>query len=143
MHFEPGLRFFMNLLLRRTLIRSEQYSAKRSLAFKIKKCSSKFPSFFLLKNNSKIAFITQQLWNKQVSYPCHFYLHVYMKIVSTWFDYKTLEVLARNYVLSYNAGAYDFHVNMQVEMTHNCGPALPVFYNRTRWSFHQPQYHRG
>ena len=37
--------------------------------------------------------------------------------MTTWFDYKTLEVLARNYVLSYNAGAYDFHVNMQVEMT--------------------------
>ena len=36
--------------------------------------------------------------------------------MTTWFDYKTLEVLARNYVLSYNAGAYDFHVNMQVEM---------------------------
>lgn len=35
----------------------------------------------------------------------------------TWFDYKTFEVLARNYTLSYNAGAYDFDVNMQVEMT--------------------------
>jgi hypothetical protein len=37
--------------------------------------------------------------------------------MTTWFDYKTLEVLARNYVLSYNAGVYDFDVNMQVEMT--------------------------
>ena len=37
--------------------------------------------------------------------------------MTTWFDYKTLEVLARNYVLSYNTGAYNFHVNMQVEMT--------------------------
>lgn len=35
----------------------------------------------------------------------------------TWFDYKTFEVLARNYALSYRAGAYDFDVNMQVEMT--------------------------
>jgi hypothetical protein len=37
--------------------------------------------------------------------------------MTTWFDYKTFEVLARNYALSYNAGAYDFDVNMQVEMT--------------------------
>ncbi len=37
--------------------------------------------------------------------------------MTTWFDYKTLEVLARDYVLSYNAGVYDFDVNMQVEMT--------------------------
>ncbi|NNV56636.1 hypothetical protein [Limnovirga soli] len=37
--------------------------------------------------------------------------------MTTWFDYKTLEVLARNYVLSYNAGAYNFHVNMEAEMT--------------------------
>ena len=37
--------------------------------------------------------------------------------MTTWFDYKSLEVLARNYVLSYNTGAYNFHVNMQVEMT--------------------------
>lgn len=35
----------------------------------------------------------------------------------TWFDYKNLEVLARNYVLSYKAGVYSFNVNMQVEMT--------------------------
>jgi hypothetical protein len=37
--------------------------------------------------------------------------------MTTWFDYKTLEVLARNYILSYNAGVYNFDVNMQVEMT--------------------------
>jgi hypothetical protein len=36
--------------------------------------------------------------------------------MTTWFDYKTLEVLARNYVLSYKAGVYNFNVNMQVEM---------------------------
>lgn len=35
----------------------------------------------------------------------------------TWFDMKTLEVLARNYSLSYKAGVYDFDVNMEVEMT--------------------------
>lgn len=35
----------------------------------------------------------------------------------TWFDIKTLEVLARNYSLSYKAGVYDFDVSMEVEMT--------------------------
>lgn len=36
----------------------------------------------------------------------------------TWFEIKSLEVLARNYSLSYKAGLYDFDVNMEVEMTH-------------------------
>jgi hypothetical protein len=35
----------------------------------------------------------------------------------TWFDLKTLEVLGRDYSLSYKAGVYDFDVNMEVEMT--------------------------
>lgn len=35
----------------------------------------------------------------------------------TWFDMKSLEVLARNYSLSYKAGVYDFDVSMEVEMT--------------------------
>jgi len=35
----------------------------------------------------------------------------------TWFDAKTMEVLARNYSLSYDAGVYDFDVSMEVEMT--------------------------
>lgn len=35
----------------------------------------------------------------------------------TWFDAKTMEVLARNYSLSYNAGVYDFDVQMEVQMT--------------------------
>ena len=37
--------------------------------------------------------------------------------MTTWFDYKTLEVLARNYAVSYKAGVYNFNVNMEVEMT--------------------------
>ncbi len=37
--------------------------------------------------------------------------------MTTWFDAKTLEVLARNYSLSYKAGVYDFNVSMEVEMT--------------------------
>lgn len=35
----------------------------------------------------------------------------------TWFDIKTMEVMARNYHLSYNAGVYDFDVQMEVQMT--------------------------
>ena len=36
----------------------------------------------------------------------------------TWFDMKTMEVLSRNYDMSYNAGVYDFDVHMEVQMTH-------------------------
>jgi hypothetical protein len=35
----------------------------------------------------------------------------------TWFDAKTMEVMARNYHLSYDAGVYDFDVSMEVQMT--------------------------
>jgi len=37
--------------------------------------------------------------------------------MTTWFDAQTMEVVARNYTLSYKAGVYDFNVHMQVEMT--------------------------
>lgn len=43
----------------------------------------------------------------------------------TWFDMKTLEVLARNYSLSYKAGVYDFDVSMEVEMTKFNGLSVP------------------
>lgn len=36
----------------------------------------------------------------------------------TWFNPNTLEVLGRNYSLSYKAGVYDFNVQMEVEMTY-------------------------
>lgn len=35
----------------------------------------------------------------------------------TWFSTKTMEVLARNYDMSYSAGVYDFDVHMEVQMT--------------------------
>lgn len=38
--------------------------------------------------------------------------------MTTWFDINTLEVLARNYSLSYKAGVYDFDVTMEVETMH-------------------------
>jgi hypothetical protein len=45
--------------------------------------------------------------------------------METWFDMKTLEVLARNYSLSYKAGVYDFDVSMEVEMTKFDGLTVP------------------
>lgn len=41
---------------------------------------------------------------------------VFDKIV-TWFNAKTLEIIARNYSLSYRTGIYSFNVDMEVEMT--------------------------
>jgi hypothetical protein len=37
--------------------------------------------------------------------------------MTTWFDEKTYEVMARNYSLSYEAGVYDFKVQMEVVLT--------------------------
>lgn len=37
--------------------------------------------------------------------------------MTTWFNEKTFEIVARNYSLNYDAGVYDFNVNMHVEMT--------------------------
>lgn len=36
--------------------------------------------------------------------------------ITTWFNSKTMEIVARNYDLSYDAGVYDFDVHMQVQM---------------------------
>jgi len=45
--------------------------------------------------------------------------------MTTWFNPKTLEVLGRNYSLSYRAGVYDFDVSMEVEMTYFKGQLVP------------------
>ena len=45
--------------------------------------------------------------------------------MNTWFDLKSLEVLGRNYALSYKAGVYDFDVAMEVEMTKFNGLIVP------------------
>lgn len=37
--------------------------------------------------------------------------------ITTWFNAKTMEIVLRNYDLSYNAAVYDFDVHMEVEMT--------------------------
>jgi hypothetical protein len=36
--------------------------------------------------------------------------------MTTWFNEKTYEIVARNYSLSYDAGIYDFSVDMEVQM---------------------------
>lgn len=38
--------------------------------------------------------------------------------MTTWFDFKTMEVLKRVYKLSYKAAVYDFDVDMEVELAH-------------------------
>ncbi len=43
----------------------------------------------------------------------------------TWFDQRTLEVMGRNYSLSYRAGVYDFDVQMEVEMGRFEGLVVP------------------
>ncbi len=71
---------------------------------------------------------------------------VVMDEMTTWFDPKTMEVLARNYQLSYKAGVYDFNVNMQVELAKVNNILLPqtlrykgdfhaIFHDRERGEF--------
>lgn len=43
----------------------------------------------------------------------------------TWFHAKTMEVMARNYDISYNAGVYDFDVHMEVQMARFGNYLLP------------------
>ena len=37
--------------------------------------------------------------------------------MTTWFNSRSMEIVARNYDLSYDAGVYDFNVHMEVQMT--------------------------
>ena len=43
--------------------------------------------------------------------------HVVVDEMTTWFNDSTYEVVARNYVLSYDAAVYDFKVSMEVQMS--------------------------
>ncbi|MFY8128425.1 MAG: hypothetical protein ACOVMM_08595 [Chitinophagaceae bacterium] len=54
--------------------------------------------------------------------------------MTTWFDKQTMEVLARNYTLSYKAGVYDFDVRMEVTMQKVKGLLVPqVLRYRGNW----------
>ena len=46
--------------------------------------------------------------------------------MTTWFNDSTYEVVGRNYSLSYDAGVYDFKVNMEVLMTRFNGLTVPA-----------------
>lgn len=45
--------------------------------------------------------------------------------MTTWFNDSTFDVVARIYSLAYNAGVYDFKVNMEVQMTKYNGFTVP------------------
>jgi hypothetical protein len=53
--------------------------------------------------------------------------------IITWFNSKTMEIVARNYDLSYDTPAYDFNVHMEVKMTKFEGLLVPevLTYNGT------------
>jgi len=64
--------------------------------------------------------------------------------MTTWFDSKTLEVLGRNYSLSYKAGVYDFDVSMAVEMTHYGNLLVPkVLRYKGNWDIIFKKRERG
>lgn len=46
--------------------------------------------------------------------------------MTTWFDYETFDVVARNYSLSYKAGVYSFQVDMEVELSRFQELLVPV-----------------
>jgi len=45
--------------------------------------------------------------------------------ITTWFNSKTMEIVARNYDLSYDTPVYDFDVHMEVKMTKFEGLLVP------------------
>ncbi|HWI92600.1 MAG TPA: hypothetical protein VNT20_15090 [Flavisolibacter sp.] len=45
--------------------------------------------------------------------------------ITTWFNAKTMEIVARNYDLSYDTPVYDFNVHMEVRMTKFQGLLVP------------------
>ena len=45
--------------------------------------------------------------------------------MTTWFNDKTFEVVARKYSLSYDAAVYDFKVQMEVQLTHSGDLLVP------------------
>lgn len=51
--------------------------------------------------------------------------------VKTWFDQKDMKIIGRTYDLSYDAGVYDFDVQMQVEMDQLNGQVVPTLIRYT------------
>ena len=46
--------------------------------------------------------------------------------MDTWFDETTMQIVARDYHLKYDAAVYDFDVYMSVEMTETGGLTVPA-----------------
>jgi hypothetical protein len=64
--------------------------------------------------------------------------------MTTWFNPKTLEVLGRNYSLSYKAGVYDFDVSMEVEMSYFNGQLVPkILRYKGNWGVIMKKRERG
>lgn len=57
--------------------------------------------------------------------------NVVIREMTTWFDTRNFDVMARNYSLKYDAGVYDFDVDMKVRMTRLGNLLLPevIAYN--------------
>ena len=64
--------------------------------------------------------------------------------ITTWFNAKTMEIVGRNYDMSYDAGVYDFDVHMEVQMTHFGTYLVPktLYYNGT-WDMMFKKRERG
>ena len=64
--------------------------------------------------------------------------------IVTWFNTQTMEVVGRNYDISYDAGVYDFDVHMEVQMTHFGTYLVPktLYYNGT-WDMVFKKRERG
>jgi hypothetical protein len=64
--------------------------------------------------------------------------------ITTWFNTKTMEIVGRNYDISYDAGVYDFDVHMEVQMTHFGTYLVPktLYYNGT-WDMVFKKRERG
>jgi len=64
--------------------------------------------------------------------------------ITTWFNTKTMEIVGRNYDISYDAGVYDFDVHMEVQMTHFDQFLVPrtLYYNGT-WDMMFKKRERG
>lgn len=64
--------------------------------------------------------------------------------MTTWFNQDNMEVVARTYSLSYDAGLYDFDVQMEVQMTTFKGLTIPALVRYTgNWKAITQKRERG
>jgi hypothetical protein len=64
--------------------------------------------------------------------------------ITTWFNQKTMEIVGRNYDLSYDAGVYDFDVHMEVQMQKVGDYLVPqVLRYRGNWYLFTKKRERG